>query len=71
VKSFRCCGITVKIDGSGDKEIYCIKDGGIAADCSLTFHRVQLHCYHLMQMEVMTLLLMLLSQIMMNLSKIK
>ena len=32
VKSFRCCGITVKVDGSEDKEIHCIKDGGIAAD---------------------------------------
>jgi len=32
VKSFRCCGITVKVDGSEDKEIHCIKDSSIAAD---------------------------------------
>ena len=30
IKSFRCCGISVKVDGTEDKEIHCIKDGGIA-----------------------------------------
>ena len=32
IKSFRCCGISVKVDGTEDKEIHCIKDGGIAAE---------------------------------------
>lgn len=32
VKPFRCYGITVKVDGSEDKEIHCKKDGGIAAE---------------------------------------
>ena len=32
IKSFRCCGISVKVDGAKDKEIHCIKDGGIAAE---------------------------------------
>lgn len=32
IKSFRCCGISVKVDGSEDKEIHCIKDGGVAAE---------------------------------------
>ena len=31
IKSFRCCGISVKVDGPEDKEIHCI-DGGIAAE---------------------------------------
>lgn len=32
IKSFRCCGIPAKVDGTEDKEIHCIKDGGIAAE---------------------------------------
>ena len=32
INSFKSCGITVKVDGSEDKEIHCIKDGGVAAD---------------------------------------
>ena len=32
INSFKSCGITVKVDGSEDKEIDCIKDGGVAAD---------------------------------------
>ena len=30
--SFRVCGITVKSDGSEDKEISCIKENGVASD---------------------------------------
>ena len=32
IKSFRCCGISVEVDGTEDKEIHCIKDGGIATE---------------------------------------
>ena len=32
IKSFRCCGISVKVDGTEDKEIHCIKDDGIATE---------------------------------------
>jgi len=32
IKSFRCCGISVKVDGTEYKEHHCIKDGGIAAE---------------------------------------
>ena len=32
IKSLRCCGISVKVDGTEDIEIHCIKDGGIAAE---------------------------------------
>ena len=32
IKSFRCCGISVEVDGTEDKEIHCIKDGGVAAE---------------------------------------
>lgn len=31
IKSFRSCGIAVQVDGSEDKEIHCIQDGGVAA----------------------------------------
>lgn len=30
--SFRSCEISVMIDGSEDKEIHCIRDGGVAAE---------------------------------------
>ena len=32
IKSFRSCGIAVQINGSEDKEIYCIQDGGVATE---------------------------------------
>ena len=31
-KSFRVCGITVRSDGSEDREISCIKENGVASD---------------------------------------
>ena len=31
-KSFRSCGISVNVDGSEDKEIHCIGDGGVAPE---------------------------------------
>ena len=31
-KSFRACGISVRVDGSEDEEIHCLKQGGVAAD---------------------------------------
>ena len=32
IKSFRSCGIAVQVNGSEDKEIYCIQDGGVAGE---------------------------------------
>ena len=38
-KSFRYCGISIAIDGSEDKEIYCIKDGGVASEACAEISR--------------------------------
>ena len=56
IKSFRCCGISVKVDGTEDKEIHCIKDGGIAAEA---FAEISQHTAALLTrvtVRVMTLL---------------
>ena len=31
LKSFRVCGISVDVDSSGDSDIHCLKEGGVAA----------------------------------------
>ena len=56
INSFRCCGISVKVDGTEDKEIHCIKDGGIAAEA---FAEISQHTDALLTrvtVRVMTLL---------------
>ena len=39
IKSFRSCGIAMQVNGSEDKEMHCIQDGGVAGEAFEDIYR--------------------------------